>query len=102
LREHPRGASSWKLHSVQEVLKLKGHVHVWNETECGGRNAVGEETNDIHDELGIHRGRLELKCEGQHRHLVLVGGRAASAEILPEELCADTLRGLRVQMVQDG
>ena len=31
--------------------------------------------------------QLERKCDGMHRHIVLVGGRAKQAEVYPEELC---------------
>ena len=46
--------------------------------------------------------RLGRRCEGGHRHISLIGGRAKKAEIYPEELCKEIIRVLHEQMQFDG
>ena len=45
---------------------------------------------------------LSQQCDGCHRHLVLIGGKAKRAEIYPDELCRAMLNGLMKQMKADG
>ena len=45
---------------------------------------------------------LAKPCTGDHRHVVLITGRAKRAEIYPNELCKEILIGLRDQMIKDG
>ena len=45
---------------------------------------------------------LEMCCTGDHRHVKLVGGRAAKAAIYPPQLCEAILRGLKRQLISDG
>ena len=45
---------------------------------------------------------LSLRCDGSHRHLVLIGGKAKRAEIYPDKLCKAMLTGLVKQMESDG
>jgi len=46
--------------------------------------------------------RLARRCDGGHRHIHLVNGRAKKAEVYPEDLCKEIIRGLRDQMEIDG
>jgi len=46
--------------------------------------------------------RLTQKCEGGHRHITLIDGRAKRAEVYPEQLCREILLGLVDQMRVDG
>ena len=46
---------------------------------------------------------LANECQGDHRHVVLIGGgRAKRAEVYPNELCKKIIFGLRDQMIHDG
>ncbi len=58
---------------------------------------VRKPTGFMTNSLEIDR-QLERKCDGMHRHIVLVGGRAKQAEVYPEELCKGILKGLMDQM----
>ena len=45
---------------------------------------------------------LQKDCSGDHRHMVLLGGgRARRAQVYPNELCRQTIAGLRNQMILD-
>ena len=46
--------------------------------------------------------RLSTKCQGGHKHITLLGGRAKRAEIYPDQLCREILIGLLEQMRADG
>jgi hypothetical protein len=46
--------------------------------------------------------RLNRVCDKTHKHIQLIGGRAKKAQVYPEELCAQMLRGLLDQMRYDG
>ena len=46
--------------------------------------------------------RLNRVCDKTHKHIQLIGGRVEKAELYPEELCAQMLRGLLDQMRYDG
>jgi len=109
LHEHPWSAKSWALSEVQNVLQDPSVVCVRGDMCCfgmyqdvGGRvelvkKPTGFMTNAraIAEELGIH-------CDGQHRHVHLLNGRAKRAEVYPDELCVRILRGLVSQMRIDG
>ena len=45
--------------------------------------------------------QLNRKCRGDHDHVQLVGGRAAAAQMYPEELCQAMLRGIARQKRED-
>ena len=44
---------------------------------------------------------LNKRCQGGHRHVQLVNGRAKRAEVYPDELCYCILKGLMKQMKRD-
>ena len=46
--------------------------------------------------------RLQRRCDGSHRHVNLINGRAKAAQVYPEELCAEILRGFIDQLKWDG
>ena len=45
--------------------------------------------------------RLEVKCNGLHRHITLINGRAKAAEVYPDKLCKAIIMGLVEQMEHD-
>jgi hypothetical protein len=109
LQEHPRGASSWKLDSVQEVIELPGFaLYQGDLCQYGMRQVEGGETHwakktttfMTHSEF-VGR-RMEGRCQGLRRHLVLVGGRATAAGIYPDECCVEILRCAKEQLILDG
>ena len=44
---------------------------------------------------------LSQICNGGHRHVHLVSGRAKHAQVYPEDLCLAILRGLKSQLTND-
>ena len=45
---------------------------------------------------------LSEKCDGQHQHIRLVGGRASRADVYPDEMCCRIFKGLIEQIKRDG
>ena len=45
--------------------------------------------------------QLSKKCDGSHKHVHLMGGRAAAAQVYPDELCEAILRGVVNQKKAD-
>ena len=66
-----------------------------------GEGWVKKPTTFMTNALGIAK-RLEKKCNDDHRHIMLVNGRAKKAEVHPDELCRQILIGLTEQMRIDG
>ena len=46
--------------------------------------------NHIANELG-------KECNGKHTHVHLLNGRASRAEVYPDELCKEMIRGLKIR-----
>ena len=42
--------------------------------------------------------RIQRRCTKDHRHIVFINGRAKAAEIYPDKLCTQILKGLIDQM----
>ena len=90
LYEHPDKASSWSLDKVQEIMQEKGVIRTTgdmcqfemkqedSEGVAHARKRTGFMTNCI----GI-ADRFLKKCQDNHRHITLVGGRAKAAEVYP-------------------
>ena len=52
----------------------------------------GKTTRVISNDFGV-LGRLDRRCEGGHRHVVLVSGRPKAAAIYPDKLCEEIISG---------
>jgi len=98
LHEHPTSASSWKESCVTELLQKPG-VQKVNSDMCvygmeqedeQGRALIKKPTSFMTNAPAIAR-RLAVKCQGGHRHITLIGGRAKRAEIYPQQLCREIL-----------
>ena len=109
LFEHPAGASSWSVKSVQNMLS-KPQVNTYEGDMCQfimKQNYKGEEcfvkkpTRFLTNSplLGIE---LNRNCQGKHRHIELTGsGRTKKSEVYPDDLCKAILSGLVKQMKAD-
>ena len=94
LHEHPWSATSWNEPRVQELLKYPDVEVVKSDMCCFGmyqntdagdlfvKKPTGFMTNA--PEIGKI---LSQECEGKHRHVHLLNGRAKKAEVYPDELC---------------
>ena len=109
LHEHPAGARSWSEPCVQHVLGLPGVVRVDGnmcafgmlQRDKDGVGLVKKPTGFMTNSAEIAR-RLNQVCPGGHRHIYLISGRAKRAEVYPDELCREFLKGLITQMKMDG
>ena len=106
LHEHPFNATSWQNEMVKQVLnlpgvsKVKSHMCAFGMTE--GNVLVKKPTGFMTNASKIGE-ILQRDCSGDHRHVVLLGGRRAKrAEVYPGELCKKIIFGLRDQMIHDG
>ena len=105
LHEHPEKATSWSNPVVAEVMKLKGVRKVTGHMCAFGmvqEDELGEglskkPTAFMSNCEGVLK-RLNKKCSNDHRHILLVGGRARRAQVYPDELCREILLGLLDQM----
>ena len=46
--------------------------------------------------------RLSRQCKKIHKHINLIGGKAKAAEVYPDQLCQEIIRGLMDTMRQEG
>ena len=67
----------------------------------GGPALVKKPTGFMTNAKGIST-ELGVQCEGGHRHIQLLNGRARRAEVYPDELCWKILKGLINQLKLDG
>ena len=109
IHEHPDTANSWEEHCVQQVMNLKGVVTVKSHMCQFGMTSVNEEGDGLVKKptrymtnAPLIAEELERFCTGDHRHVHLLGGRAAKAAIYPPQLCEAILRGLKRQLIADG
>ena len=107
LHEHPWSARSWALPCVQRLLdhpsveltqahmcRFRMTTHV--DTKNGERGLVKKPTGFMSSSRFINR-ELDQKCEGGHAHIPLVGGRAAGAQVYPQDLCESICKGVYKQ-----
>ena len=111
LHEHPWLATSWsqeriaKLETLDDVRKVLTHMCQFgmkSRTEGQGSElgpvlkAAGFPTKGVHIARELHK-----MCPRDHKHVNLVGGRAAGAAIYPDGLCQAICRGLAAQKRED-
>ena len=108
LHEHPKSASSWKEQCVQRVLgkqnveAVTGHMCRWGmmSTDEQGEGSVKKPDTFMTNSPMIAK-ELSQICNGGHRHVHLVSGRAKHAQVYPEDLCLAILRELKCQLTID-
>ena len=103
--EHPASATSW---SVPEVLELAMHqdvqASVFHMCQYGmvARDSLGEAP--VHKRTRVLTNSstmaelLSRQCQGGHRHVVLLGGRAAAAARYPRQLCEAIVQGCYMEL----
>ena len=107
--EHPIGATSWQLPSVTEMAMMKD-VGVCSIDMC----AYGLKSQDKFGE-GAARKRTRLmtncpallecmrrQCEGGHRHVILVDGRAGPAARYTESYFQQIVKCIEAQRLSEG
>ena len=104
LHEHPASATSWDLEEIKKLEKEEG-VEVVTADQCifglltwkgGNKNRwvpVKKPTKFLTNSTAI-AGELNVRCNKEHEHQSLVGGRAAAAARYPKGLCRAICRGI--------
>ena len=111
LHEHPWSAKSWILSRVVRLLEnpavtlVQAHMcrfgmETVDDKISGSVGLVKKPTGFMTSSPCI-AAELEKQCDGSHKHIHLVGGRAAAAAIYPEALCQAICRGFIRQKKQD-
>jgi len=102
--EHPLCATSWKLECLRDLRDEAG-VHQVTAHQC----AYGLVSQDAHGVAaamkptrfltngGAIAEKLQRRCSRDHRHVQLLGGRAAAAAKYPEELVDAILDGYQIE-----
>ena len=111
LHEHPWLAGSWKMECVSsmemqpDVMKVRtdmcqfgmvSHVESGSQELGPVLKPTGFLTNCEYIEKELSR-----RCDTSHKHVQLMGGRAAAVAIYPEGLCEAICRGLAAQKRQE-
>ena len=109
LHEHPKDATSWNTAPIKEVMRLP-NVRKITADMCAfgmvqedelGTALIKKPTGFMSNSPCIIN-RLKKNCTGDHRHILLVNGRAKRAQVYPDELCKEIVCGLMDQMRIDG
>jgi hypothetical protein len=109
IHEHPAHARSWQDPEIDKLVRdyrvktVVGNMCMFGMTQevAGSSGLVKKDTRFMTNATMIAE-RLNKVCDKTHRHVPLIGGRARKAQIYPEELCAQILRGLMDQLRYDG
>ena len=108
LHEHPASASSWRIPEIVALSErsdteiVVGDMCRFGMTSADmyGTGLVKKPTKFMTNCKFIAQ-KLALKCNKDHRHVPLMGGRAGPCEVYPQALCEAILAGLRNQLRAD-
>ena len=110
LHEHPWLATSWQMTEIENLLahedvqRVQTHMCQFGMTSRIG--GVGSELGPVLKPTGFLTNspciakELARLCPRDHKHVALVGGRAAGAAIYPEKLCVAICKGLAAQKIE--
>lgn len=99
IHEQPKTAKSWGLELIRRVMNkacstVPGRpVHVCLKAHRGKAVSAKKPTAYMTNTRAIGK-ELSRKCNGEHRHQHLIGGRAKDAARYPPELCRPICRGV--------
>jgi len=102
--EHPLTASSWALESLTNLMSMPGVEKVtthmcafgMKSQDLFGEDPVMKPTRFLTNSIAI-RDKLNRRCEGAHRHVHLMSGRAAAAAVYPQALVDAIIDGYEVE-----
>jgi hypothetical protein len=109
LHEHPAGATSWCEASIKQVMAdarvhwTVGHMCAQGMTsvdEEGIERPVRKATRWMSNGIMLLRA-LMGRCDGSHKHTVLLNGRPEAAAVYPPKLVRSILRGIKDQWEAD-
>ncbi|CAJ1387436.1 unnamed protein product, partial [Effrenium voratum] len=111
LHEHAKPSRSWKEPCIEKLQAMDGVYTVqapmckWHmKAEDGqGVGFVRKETCYVTNsaEMANYKA-LEGRCEGSHRHVHLINGRAREAQVYPPKLVNAILRGIKKELMNAG
>ena len=111
LHEHPASAMSWSEDSIKSSLKLRNVRQVTgHQSQYGLVTPSANDSNELVPAMKptqfksnseVMCGQLMRKCNREHEHQPLVGGRCKAAAMYPEGLDKAILRGISLQAAQD-
>jgi hypothetical protein len=93
--EHPVGASSWQTALVKRLFFEKGVGKVnfdfcrfdMKSKDEEGEGQVKKRTGIMSNSKALLEGLSQHNCLGGHRHVHLMGGKAAACQRYPEKFC---------------
>ena len=105
LHEHPKPSQSWQEEDIKRIQELPGVYTVtapmckWHmKAEDGqGVGFVRKETNWMTNSKRLAEA-IEGNCDGTHRHVHLINGRARHAQVYPPRLVNAILKGIRQEL----
>ena len=105
LHEHPKPASSWQEEPMRRIMELEGVYTIqapmckWGMTSEDGEGLgyVRKETQWVTNSPELAK-TIEGKCDGSHRHVHLINGRARYAQVYPPKLVSAILRGIKREL----
>jgi len=115
LHEHPKGATSWDMEEMKELMKdprvyvVQGPMCRWDmkATDAQGEGYVRKETVWVTNSICLAE-TLQGVCKNVkagreiHRHVHLINGRARAAQVYPPKMVKAVVLGIRDQLIMDG
>ena len=105
IHEHPSGASSWRCSCIKRLMAIPGVIATTADQCIYGLTAVDErgpglvrKSTRFLTSAPCIASELSRKCIRYHRHVHLVNGRAAAAQVYPRQLCESVCRGAKEQL----
>ena len=108
MHEHPQSATSWEVEEIERLaespLVMKAYAHMcafgMKSKDAEGEGPVLKPTVFMTNSTEVKK-ELSQRCRGCERHVHLIEGRAAAAQIYPPMLCRALCRGVIAQAKVD-
>lgn len=109
LHEHPKPSASWNEPCIQDlagrddVFVVQSPMCYWRmlAEDMQGVGHVRKETQYLTNSAELAK-RLNQVCEGNHRHVHLINGRARQAQVYPPKLVKAILKGIKAELQNMG
>ena len=109
LHEHPKPSASWNEPCIQDlagrddVFVVQSPMCYWHmlAEDMQGVGHVRKETQYLTNSAELAK-RLNQVCEGNHRHVHLINGRARQAQVYPPKLVKAILKGIKAELQNMG
>ena len=104
MHEHPATATSWKILEMLELIAAPG-IEITTVDMCAfgmksedtlGESLVRKSTKILSNSEEIIKS-ISRRCDGSHRHIQMIGGKAKNAQIYPRAFCQAVCEGIASQ-----